>query len=119
MGFVNFQSKNSHLQLNLKHFGFAVLVLVGNSFSTLRPATIPIENVKLGEFVKIMNHTKQDIHIYTGSENIILYHGGVATPVSCENGKDIYTSDGAKKVSSFLPLITEYCGETVKLSAYL
>lgn len=100
-------------------FGFAVLALVGASFTTLKPTTAPIENVKLGGFVKIVNDTKQDIRIYTGSAHVTLYHNGGSTSVSCEAGKGIYTSDGSKKGKLIFTIDDSMCGKTVRLSAYL
>lgn len=120
---LNFEAVSNPKKINfmkkmLIPFGFAVLALVGASFTTLKPATAPIENVKLNSFVKIVNDTKQDIRIYTGSGHVMLYHNGGSTSVNCEVGRGIYTSDGSKKGKLIFTIDNSMCGKTVKLSAY-
>ncbi|MFQ3599511.1 MAG: hypothetical protein SNJ66_14355 [Chloroherpetonaceae bacterium] len=69
--------------------------------------------------VKIVNDTKQDVHIYTGTGHVRLTHGGGSTSVSCENGKEICFSNKGKKGSVIFTIDASMCGKTVKLSSYL
>lgn len=69
--------------------------------------------------VKIVNDTKQDIHIYTGTGHVKLNHGGGSTSVSCEDGKEICMSNKGKKGGVIFKIDASMCGKTVKLSSYL
>ncbi|PIO48749.1 MAG: hypothetical protein CMR00_03595 [[Chlorobium] sp. 445] len=69
--------------------------------------------------VKIVNDTKQDIRIYTGTGHVMLYHGGGSTSVSCDNNKEICLSHNGKKGAVIFKIDASMCGKTVKLSSYL
>ncbi len=69
--------------------------------------------------VKIVNDTKQDVHLYTGTGHVKLYHGGGSTSVSCEEGKEICFSNNGRKGGVIFTINSSMCGKTVKLSQYL
>jgi hypothetical protein len=69
--------------------------------------------------VKIVNDTKQDIHIYTGTGHVKLNQGGGSTSVSCEDGKEICFSNKGKKGGVIFTISSSMCGKTIKLSQYL
>jgi len=69
--------------------------------------------------VKIVNDTKQDVHLYTGTGHVKLNHGGGSTSVSCEDGKEICFSNKGKKGGVIFTISSSMCGKTIKLSQYL
>ncbi len=69
--------------------------------------------------VKIVNDTKQDVHLYTGTGHVKLNHGGGSTSVSCEDGKEICFSNKGKKGGVIFTINSSMCGKTIKLSQYL
>jgi hypothetical protein len=88
-------------------------------------ANIPVtpENIEfvtpVGGFVKIVNDTKNDIRIHTGSAHVMLNHGGGSTSVPCEEGRKISYSDGSKATGLIFKIDESMCGKTVKLSEYI
>lgn len=80
---------------------------VANTQTTLLPSKGP---------VKIVNDTKQDIHIYIGTGHVMLYHGGGSTSVSCDNDKEICLSHKVKKSAVIFKIDASMCGKTIKLS---
>lgn len=81
---------------------------------------MPVFELGFGKgFVKIVNDTKQDVHIYTGTGHVKLIHGGGSTSVSCEEGKEICFSNKGKRGRVIFSIKSSMCGKTIKLSAYL
>ncbi len=102
-----------------RHFFFLVGFIFFCSLSLHAVAT-PQTEAFLGKgSVKIVNDTKQDFHIYTGTGHVKLNHGGGSTSVSCEEGKEICTSNKGKKGAVIFKIDASMCGKTVKLSSYL
>lgn len=101
-----------------RHFFLACFVLFF-SFSFE-----PVANAKSEAFfgkgtVKIVNDTKQDIHIYTGTGHVKLTHGGGSTSVSCKEGREICTSNKGKKGAVIFKIEASMCGKAIKLSSFL
>lgn len=69
--------------------------------------------------VKIVNDTKQDVEVHTGTGVVKLNHKGGSTSVSCEEGKEICFSNKGKKGNLIFKIDGSMCGKTVKLSQYL
>lgn len=88
-------------------------------------ANIPVTPEKtesltpVGGFVKIVNDTKNDLRIHTGSAHVTLYHGGGSTSVACDEGRKISYSDGSKATGLIFKIDESMCGKTVKLSEYI
>lgn len=98
-------------------FAFASLLVVNAvnpNFRTEIPVVTPV-----GGFVKIVNDTKEDYRIHTGSGHVTLNHGGGSTSVACEAGRKISHSDGSKAKGLIFTIDESMCGKTVKLSDYL
>lgn len=101
------------------HIIYLTVILLFSGFSQNADA-MPVFELGFGKgSVKIVNDTKQDIHIYTGTGHVKLTHSGGSTSVSCEEGKEICTSNKGKKGGVIFKIDASMCGKTVKLSSYL
>ncbi len=102
-----------------RHFFFLAGFIFFCCLSLQAAANTPSEAFLGKGSVKIVNDTKQDLHIYTGTGHVKLTHGGGSTSVSCEEGKEICTSNKGKKGALIFKIDASMCGKTVKLSSYL
>jgi len=108
----------------MKKIVFACLVALGafavsqTSFATDKTNENELVVPTLNS-VKIVNDTKTDYRIHTGSAHVMLYHGGGSTSVSCENGRKISYSNGSKATGLIFTIDQSMCGKTVKLSSYI
>ncbi|MCB0477412.1 MAG: hypothetical protein R2799_06630 [Crocinitomicaceae bacterium] len=101
--------------------GLAMVAFTSISISGVNPT--PNNGVSVEEFkggsVKIVNDTKEDLQIHTGSGHVKLIHGGGSTSVSCEEGRKISHSNGSKATGLIFTIDNSMCGKTIKLSQYL
>lgn len=77
-----------------------------------------ISNSSARASFKILNDTKEDIQIHTGSGFVEL-NKGASTSLTCEAGKEIRHANKGKKGDVIFKVDDSMCGKTVKLSNYL
>ena len=82
-------------------------------------SAIKIEATPMGSYFKLVNDTKTDIRIHTGSGVVTLYHGGGSTSIKCNTNAKIHTAPNGSKKDFIFQVDESMCDKTIKLSAYL
>lgn len=95
-----------------------IFAVSGVVAKTETEAVKPVNNRTARASFKILNDTKEDIQIHTGSGFVEL-NKGASTSLTCEAGKEIRHANKGKKGDVIFTVDDSMCGKTVKLSKYL
>lgn len=109
----------------MKTFFVSVLLVVfmmsfyGNQETKTTNSTIKIEATPMGSYFKLVNDTKNDIRIHTGTGVVTLNNGGGSTSIRCNTNAKIHTAPNGTKKDFIFQVDESMCDKTIKLSAYL
>jgi hypothetical protein len=109
----------------MKTFFVSVVMVVfmmsfyGNQETKTTNSIIKIEATPMGGYFKLVNDTKNDIRIHTGSGVVTLNHGGGSTSIKCNTNAKIHTAPNGSKKDFIFQVDESMCDKTIKLSAYL
>jgi hypothetical protein len=81
--------------------------------------SIKIEATPMGSYFKLVNDTKEDIRIHTGTGVVTLNKGGGSTSIRCDSNAKIHTAPNGNKKDFIFQVDDTMCDKTIKLSAYL
>ena len=109
----------------MKTFFISVVMIVfmmsfySNQETKTTHSIIKIEATPMGSYFKLVNDTKNDIRIHTGSGVVNLIHGGGSTSIKCNTKAKIHTAPNGSKKDFIFQVDESMCDKTIKLSAYL
>jgi hypothetical protein len=106
----------------MKKLAILAMALISLTFvsATIKTTAYDVEiSTPQGGFVKVVNDTKNDVMIHTGSAHVKLNRGGGMTSIGCDNGRKVSFSDGSKATGLIFKIDDSMCGKTVKLSQYI
>ncbi len=94
-------------------FSLSVVQAIGNESNN----SMVIE-ATVGSSFKLINDTKGQVSIHTGTGFVTLNKGG-STSVGCNVGKEVRFADSGKKGDVIFEITSDMCGKTIKLSEYI
>lgn len=68
--------------------------------------------------IKLINDTKEDVRIHTGTGVVNLNSGGGSTSFTCKPGTKVHTAPNGVKKDLIFTVDESMCGKAVKLSQF-
>ena len=97
----------------------SMMSFYNNQETKTTPTSIKIEATPMGSYFKLVNDTKEDIRIHTGTGVVTLNNGGGSTSIRCDSNAKIHTAPNGNKKDFIFQVDESMCDKTIKLSTYL